>query len=235
MSSNPLGDIVESPTETTPLMGSGSARQTVVEEEKKCCTAPVCAPDVFFSPSRGWMQFWSPFLGFSQLTQRTRYDSFYAFDTFRALAYLWVSADHLSEGLSLVYSDFSVFERSSDWFHSVFDDSYNAVTVFFVISGFLNLYVLLRISESFKVTFVFLLKLYGYFVFHFIFFFLFFLCAGFRDHVLQIYPEFFVAAIHALGSELVLGSGIDDMGYLLQSLRRHHDKFLWGLQRNMVD
>jgi hypothetical protein len=59
-------------------------------EENNCCVAPSCAPNVFFDTEKGWMRFWNPKMSFGQLAQRTRNSSFYAFDCFRALAFLWV-------------------------------------------------------------------------------------------------------------------------------------------------
>lgn len=100
-------------------------------------------------PEKGWLRFWNPALTFRQLTVRDRESSFYAFDAFRALAYLWVSNDHVQEGLMALYSNFHSWSEQN-MSRSYVSSSAEGVTVFFVISGFLNLYVALRISARFK-------------------------------------------------------------------------------------
>lgn len=132
---------------------SSSERRTPyvdAEKDSRTCHAPVCWREVFFDPQKGWMKFWNPAVTWRGLTCRERESSFYAFDAFRALAFFWVSNTHLSEGLSELYLDYSSWEAQGDKSYTI--AAAQGVTVFFVISGFLNIYVALRINERFGVS-----------------------------------------------------------------------------------
>lgn len=131
---------------------------TDVEDYSGCFCMPeaeVCQPDVFFDIKKGWLQHWNPWINFNQLAIRTRYSGFFAFDAFRALAFLWVSNDHLIEGLGQAFTGITSWSKSNSAFRSFTALPYQGVTVFFCISGFLNIYVALRLAKFFKVSIFF--------------------------------------------------------------------------------
>lgn len=143
---HPSADPVD-PAESLPLINNSNNPQ--VNDIQTPLTL-----DNFFDPQKGWIKFWNPALTFRQLTVRERNPSFYAFDAFRALAFLWVSNDHVQEGLKILYADFEAWIETQSSSRAYADSSDQGVTVFFVISGFLNLYVALRISDSFQEKYV---------------------------------------------------------------------------------
>jgi hypothetical protein len=104
----------------------------------------------FFDVKKGWMKFWDPQLSFNQIFVRERDGGLFCFDAFRAWAFLWISNSHMQEGLKKYYDN-----SYNTWIHNqspaLYSTSSNGVTVFFVISGFLNLMVSMSIAKKFKV------------------------------------------------------------------------------------
>lgn len=99
----------------------------------------------FFDWEKGVWRFWSLELSWRQLTVRERESGLFCFDTFRALAFLWVTNIHLQNGLQEYYSyEFVTWCRNAT---EVLSTSSQGVTVFFVISGFLNLMVAMNVSK----------------------------------------------------------------------------------------
>lgn len=93
---HPSADI-SNVNEAQPLIAPGGIIDEV--DNDHCCQAKVCFPDAFWDYEKGWMKFWNPALTWRQLTVRERESSFFAFDAFRALAFLWVQNDHVQEGM----------------------------------------------------------------------------------------------------------------------------------------
>lgn len=142
-------------TSDAPEAGSPPIDQTDVEGKAGCFCAPeqeVCLPENFFDLKKGWLQHWNPYVNFNQLAIRTRYSGFFAFDAFRALAFLWVSNDHLISGLGQAFTGIGSWTNTSSAYRSFALLPYEGVTVFFCISGFLNLYVAIRLAKFFKVS-----------------------------------------------------------------------------------
>ncbi len=106
--------------------------------------APMCAPAVFWDKEEGWLQFWNPHLGLKQVLVRNRDSAFYAFDCMRSLAFFWVCHVRVTEGLGVAYDDIDDYVTSSSVFR--FLSAQQGMTVFFVISGFLNLFTIMRMA-----------------------------------------------------------------------------------------
>ena len=147
--------------EIVPLIAPQQSHNTIdVDDLDKtsnglsCCTSTVFNSDVFFNPKTGWMQYFDPVLNMKQLLIRNREGAFYAFDAFRALAFLWVSCAHLTEGLNIAFTDVSDWSTSKASYLCFLTNNVQGITVFFTISGFLNFFVALRIAHSLNVSII---------------------------------------------------------------------------------
>eukprot|EP01038_Epipyxis_sp_PR26KG_P009424 gene9424-12698_t len=96
-----------------------------------------------------WYHYWDVKKNLSQVFVRERNPDLFAIDAFRAMGFLWIINSHLQEGLATYFLNFEewIEENISK---AMVDSSAQGVTVFFVISGFLNIMVTESITKKNK-------------------------------------------------------------------------------------
>jgi hypothetical protein len=135
--------------ENTPLLSGGKKLKSALKKSDTMLSStgePLVAWKDFWDTEKGWMQFWNPSLTWKQLTTRDRDGGLFCFDAYRALAFLWVSNSHLQEGMVIFYNNTTTW-LVSNTSKAILSSASNGVTVFMVVSGFLNMMVALSISK----------------------------------------------------------------------------------------